>query len=277
MKIESEDQQNQTEDKEMGGIAAFGILASTVCAVALALGIFFGGWFTVKPGERGVKVTLGKMSEQVLAPGFGMKMPFITSVWTLSVRQDTRELKAPCFSSDLQQVDVMLKVLWRIPEASTVTILRDYAGEPFDKLIVPRAQEALKEVTAQKTAEQIVKEREQIKILALEVLRKKVGTLLVVEDINIENIDLSKDLEKAIESKMVQEQEAKKAKFRREQAMVDAETQVIAARGQAEATRIVGEALEKNPKLIELKMVEKWNGVSPLYSGSASVMLPIGK
>jgi hypothetical protein len=39
-------------------------------------------------------------------------------------------------------------------------VLRDYAGNPFDKRILPRVQEATKEVTAQKTAADTVKTRE---------------------------------------------------------------------------------------------------------------------
>ena len=39
--------------------------------------------------------------------------------------------------------------------------MRDYAGQPFESLILPRIQEATKEVTAQKTAADIVKTREQ--------------------------------------------------------------------------------------------------------------------
>ena len=42
-------------------------------------------------------------------------------------------------------------------------IYQEYAGEPFDTLIAPRVQEALKEVAATQSAEQIVKKREEIK------------------------------------------------------------------------------------------------------------------
>ena len=45
---------------------------------------------------------------------------------------------------------------------------QDYAGEPFDSLIAPRVQEAIKEVAASQSAEQIVKNREEeVKTIAL--------------------------------------------------------------------------------------------------------------
>lgn len=243
-----------------------------------ALGALLGSTYVVEPGERGVRVTLGSMSDAFLAPGFGLKLPYVTEIRRVNVQQDTREITAQCFSSDLQQIDIQLKVLYRIPEASVVSVLRDYAGNPFETLILPRVQEATKEVTALKTAADIVKMREQIKVAALEAAREKVGTLLVIEDLVIEDVALSAELEQAIEAKMVQQQEAEKAVFKMQQARTDAETQIIKAKADAEAIRIQGEALEKAPTLVELKMVEKWNGVSPQVVGSGTnVMLPLGK
>ena len=253
-------------------IATIGIVV--LFAALLVPGCFY----VVQPGERGVRVTLGKMDDQFIAPGFGLKLPFITSIRRVNVQQDTQEVGAECFSSDLQQVNIRLKVLYRIPEASVVRVLRDYAGNPFDKLILPRVQEATKEVTALKTAADIVKTREQIKVAALNQSRTKVGELLVIEDLVIEDVALSRELEQAIEAKMVQQQEAEKAIFRMQQAKTDAETLIIKAKADAESIRIQGEALEKAPKLVELKMVEKWNGVAPQVVGSSSnILLPLGK
>lgn len=243
-----------------------------------ALSALLGSTYVIQPGERGIRVILGTMSNDFLAPGFGFKLPFITEIRRVNVQQDTREVAAQCFSSDLQQINIQLKVLYRIPEASVVSVLRDYAGNPFETLILPRVQEATKEVTALKTAADIVKTREQIKVAALHAAREKVGALLFLEDLVIEDVALSSELEQAIEAKMVQQQEAEKAIFKMQQARTDAETQIIKATADAEAIRIQGEALEKAPTLVELKMVEKWNGVSPQVVGTGSnIMLPLEK
>jgi prohibitin 2 len=253
-------------------LAALGLIA------LFALLVLLGGYYVIDPGWRGVKVTLGRMSEDFLSPGPGLKAPFITEIQRVNVQQDTREVSAECFSSDLQQINIQLKVLYRIPESSIISVLRDYAGAPFEKLILPRVQEAVKEVTAMKSAADIVKTREQIKIAALESSRMKVGSLLVIEDLVIEDVKLSRELEQAIEAKMVQQQEAEKAIFKMQQAKTDAETLIIKAKADAESIRIQGEALEKAPKLVELKMVEKWNGVAPNVVGSGSnILLPLGK
>jgi len=226
--------------------------------------------FVVEPGFRGVEVTLGKVSPVFKSEGFGWKTPFITHIIPVTIRQQTREVMADCYSSDLQQVKTELRVLYRVPEASIVQIYQGYAGDPFDSLIAPRVQEALKEVTAMQSAEQIVKNREDIKTKALAGVRQKIGTLLIVEDVVIQNIDLSKELEAAIEAKMVQEQEAAKAKFTQVKAQIEADTVVIKAKGDAESIKIRGEALKQTPAFIDLQIVEKWDGKAPLYVGGAA-------
>jgi prohibitin 2 len=253
------------------------LLALGSVALVLMAGTL-GCFYVVAPGERGVHVTLGTMADQFVAPGFGVKMPLITQIWRVNVQQDTREISAECFSSDLQQITMQIKVLYRIPETSVVSVLRDYAGHPFEKLILPRVQEAVKEVTAMRTAADIVKSREQVKSSSLIASREKIGDLLIIEDLVIEDVALSKELEQAIEAKMVQQQEAEKAVFRMQQARTDAETLIIKAKADAESIRIQGEALEKAPKLVELKMVEKWNGVAPQVVGAGSnILLPLEK
>lgn len=233
--------------------------------------------YVVDPGNRGVLVNMGSVSPVVLPEGMGGKTPW-QSVEEISVRQQTSGLKAQCFSSDLQQVNMDIKVLYRVPETSVIRVFKDYAGNPFESLVAPRVQEALKEITADRTAEQIVKTREEIKVKSLALAKLKVGDLLFVEDLVIENIDLSKDLEDAIEAKMVQQQEAAKAQFTQQKAEIEAATAVIKADGEAKAIRIRGQALRETPGYIDLQIVEKWDGKSPLVVGGgqgANILLPM--
>jgi prohibitin 2 len=231
------------------------------------------GTYVVHPGYRGVEVTMGKVSAAFKPEGFGVKAPLVTEIHPISVRQQTAEDKAECYSSDLQQIQIDLRVLFRVPESSVVKLFQEYYGEPFESLVAPRVQEALKEVAALQSAEQIVKNREVMKTKALEIARKKIGTLLVVEDIVIQNITLTKELEHAIEAKMVQEQEASKSKYLQQRAQIDADTSVIQAKGEAESIRIRGQALKDNPAFVDLKIVDKWDGLTPLVIGGGGNLM----
>lgn len=234
--------------------------------------------YIVQPGYRGVAITLGTVAQEFRPEGFGLKKPFITHVQPISIRQQTRPMPAECYSSDLQQVKMEVHVLYRIPEHSVVKIFQEYAGEPFDNLIAPRVQEALKEVAATQSAEQIVTRREEVKNRALELARRKIGAdFLIVADLVIYNLALSSELETAIEMKMVQEQEAEKAKFTQLKAQIEAETAIIRARGEAEAIQVRGTALTANPEFVKLQILQSWNGRSPLVvgAGGSNVMLSL--
>ena len=236
--------------------------------------------YVVEPGYRGVQVTLGTVSPIAKAEGFGFKAPFITQILPMSIRQQTAKFDADCYSSDLQQVKIAVRVLYRVPEAKVVTIFRDYQGDPFESLIDPRVAEAVKELTALRTAEVIVQKREEIKAGSLAAAREKIAGLLIIEDIVLEDISLTGQLEKAIEAKMVQEQEAARSRFAQQQAQVEASTVVIKARGEAESINLRGKALRENPSVIDLQIVEQWDGITPLVVGSgaegANMLLPLG-
>lgn len=235
--------------------------------------------FIVQPGHRGVLVTLGKVSQNFKPEGFGLKTPFITRIVPVTIRQRTSSMQASVISKDLQEVRTQMKVLYRIPEQSAVQIYQRYKGDPFTSLIQPRVDEAIKEVTKEHTAQQIVQERASVKQRTLDSARRKIGDMLTLVDIVVEDISLSDNLEAAIERKMVQEQEANKAVFEQQKAQIEAQTAVVRAKGEAESMRIRGEALAKSPELIDLEVVRKWDGRAPRVvsanTGGAQMLLPV--
>lgn len=253
-----------------------------VVAIAIFLLVLGGSQATtvVEPGNRGVRVTLGKVSPNFEQEGFLVKPPFITSIHQVSIRQQTQQLQTECYSADLQQVQASLRILYRIPESSVVTIFQEYEGDEFATLIAPRVVEALKEVASMQSAEMIVQNREKIKIDTLASTRAKIGNgpgggpLLIVEDITLSDLTLSAELNAAIEQKMTQRQEAERARFVQRQAEIEAETAIIKARGEAESFQIRGQALRESPAFVRWQIVDKWDGISPLIIGGDSSQGP---
>ena len=157
-------------------------LIGVALLIFVAIVVSSAGTYVVEPGYRGVEVTMGRVSSAFKPDGFGLKAPFITSITPISVRQQTAEDKAECYSADLQQIHIDLRVLFRVPESAVVKLFRDYDGDVFQSLIAPRVHEALKEVVASQSAEQVVKNRERIKTQSLALAKEKIGTLLVPLD-----------------------------------------------------------------------------------------------
>ena len=234
------------------------------------------GCTVVDPGNRGVKVTMGSVDSQLQGEGLVWHMPLLTDIKQVTVRQQKVDSNAACFSQDMQAVGIKLSVLYAVPESNVLTIFKEYSGDPMNSFAEPRIQEALKEITANYTAEGIAKNREEIKTKALISAREKIGGLVTIHDIVIENISLSSELAQAIEQKMVQEQEASKAKFLKQKAEIEAQTRVLQAEAEAKAISVTGRAIRENPGVIQLELAKRWNGVSPLVTGGNSgVLLPL--
>ena len=249
-----------------------------ILLVALAL---LSGFYIVPPGYRGVQVTLGTVAPAFRPEGFGFKTPMVSEIVPISIKQRTARMESPVISKDLQEVKTALTVLYRIPEESVVQIYQQFKGDPFISLIRPRVDEAIKEIAKEHTAQEIVQERASIKQRTLDSARRKIGTMLTVVDVVIDDISLSDKLEAAIERKMVQDQEANKAVFEQQKAQIDADIAVIRAKGEAESIRIRGEALAQNPELIDLEVIKTWNGTAPRVIGGgvggAQMLLPMSQ
>src|SRR5258708_5231768 len=137
-----------------------------VAILVFALIVFASsGTYVVQPGFRGIAVTLGKVSSQFKPEGFGFKQPFVTRIQQMSVRQQTRPMPAEGYSSDLQQVKMEWNVLYRVPERSVVKIFQQYPGEPFDNLIAPRVQEAIKEGATSLYPKHSITKSEDVKLV----------------------------------------------------------------------------------------------------------------
>jgi prohibitin 2 len=252
----------------------------------------------IPPGYRGISVTLGRVDKHFRSEGMTFKIPIIENIILTPVKQLTIAGEAICFSSDLQSVNVQFKALYRIPEEKVVELYQQYQGDPYDTLVEPRIQDALKQITAKYRAEDLVKNREKVKLEALELirdtLRLKAGKftkpvqgaslyndvpLVYVADLPISNIDLSEELEHAIELKQITEQQALAKNYELDKARKESEITRVQAEAEANAVRIKGDALKASPAVVELEIAKKWDGKAPstvvVGKGGGNVLLPL--
>lgn len=231
----------------------------------------------VPAGHRGVVTYFGSVSPNILGEGLHT-VPFWSVVHDRPIQQGKMDGTAECFSSDMQQVKVSFVALYRQPENKVAELYQLYQGSPYESLIEPRIQECLKQVTAKYPAQELTRKRELVREEVLASVRAAIGELMIVNDINLVNIDLTDELEKAIELKMVMEQQAQAKNFELDKERKDAEIRIVRAKAEAESVKLTGEALAKAPQMIELEIVKKWNGVSPstivVDKGGASILLP---
>lgn len=262
----------------------FGAKERTISGLLLILAVVafavFQTYHIVPPGHRGISVTLGSVNPTELPEGITFKWPFIQKIVDFPIMQLKAEGRAPSFSSDLQNIAFNFTVMYRVPASQVVKLFQQYRGEPYMTLIEPRVQETIKQVTALSRAEDLVKNRERVKDDVLVKLRAAVGDVLQIVDLSLTNIDLSDQLEQAIEQKVVREQEAFAKSFELDKEKKQAEITIVRAEAEAKSVSIKGEALKSSPEVIQLEIAQRWDGKAPLsvsvgHSGGANILLPL--
>ena len=268
-------------------------LKSIVLGVVVALAVIIvvaSSVVIVPAGSTGVVVTLGKVSDTPLTEGFHLKAPFVQTVETVSNKIQKQEVDAPAVSKDLQAIESMIAVNFRIASNSSPYIYKNIGPDYHNIVLLPAVQESMKSVTARYTAEDLITKRAQVSTEVKESLEEKMTEYgIIIEKFNIVNFDFSEEFNNAIEAKQVAEQNLIKTETEQQQAIVIAEAeakkQVIAAEAEAEAILKKAEAqAEANEtiakslsgELTDYLTVDKWDGKLPQVTGNGGTIIDIG-
>lgn len=264
---------------------------------------------TVPTGSTGIVTTFGKIEDITLDAGIHFMSPW-KKVINMDNRTQKQSIEMQCFSSDIQEVNVIYTVNYQINKSNAQEIYRTIGTEYFDKIVMPKTLESVKSVFAKYTAENLIASRAS--------LSKEIETILMpdlanqniqITSTSIENIDFTDAFTNAVEAKQVAEQNKLKAQTEQAQATLeaeaaaerqvikaqaDADAAIVAAKADAEVAQIsadsslyqgekeatilqrVGEQLERYPNLTKYKYYEKWDGKLPeTMLGDSDVILDL--
>ena len=249
-------------------------LAVVLCVVAC--------FQTVPAGHTGVVTTFGRVENYTLDSGAHFVAP-----WKAVVRMDNRvqkqTLELPCFSSDIQEVNIRYTVNYQISKADAMTLYSTVGISYYDTVIAPNIAESVKVAVARYTAEDLVGMRDA---LAAEIQKILAGKLeayhIELVGTSIENMDFTDVFTNAVEAKQVAQQNKLRAQTEAEQRVVESEAEarirrieadaaayeVLArAEAEAEANRKISESLTQN--LIDYAYANAWDGQLPrIYTGA---------
>ena len=250
-----------------------------VVAVLAVLIVALNSFVVVEAGHTGVVVTLGAVNEGVLQEGMHLKAPFVQDVVKIDNRIRKLEVTTEAFSKDLQSVDTVLAINYRVDTSKSYSIYKNIGADYENVLVVPAVNEVLKAITATYTAEESVTNRALISEGLIVGLNEKLNDIgLYVTDVNIIDFDFSDAFINAIEEKQVAQQQLLKAETEKQtkitNAQADAEAVKIKANAEAEANEAISKSLTN--QVIENKKIEKWNGELPRVQGGSGTIVDIG-
>lgn len=247
----------------VSGVKVVGVLIGLFVILIIIISLFPVAF--VGAGERGVVMKFGNVQDKVLGEGVHFRQPFQDEVKVISVKTRTTKITGVAGSSDSQVVTFTAQVNWRM-NANTVNKTYQSVGDENAveaNYIATKGPDAIKEAVSKSTAIDFQKNREKVRSIAIENLRKRMGSTAVVDDISFTDINFSPEFNAAIEAKVTAEQEAQAQKNKLESVKYQAQQKIETAKAEAESIRIQTEALSQNQNLIELEKAKRWNGVLP--------------
>ena len=223
-------------------------------------------------GERGVKVTLGVVSEQSFSEGIHFVTPFISKIINMDVRTQKRSVTTSVYTKDIQQAKISYVINYNLQPDYAYKMYREVGMAYEDKVLLPVVEGTIKDVIGKWNAQDLVANREQATSEILTKLQNHLkDNYINVSDFQITAINYSDVFERAIESKVTAEQEALKAKNKTVQIQEEAKQKLISAEAEAKSMAIRANALTQNKALVEYEAVQKWDGKLPYYMMGNSI------
>lgn len=272
------------------------IAAVAVLVVLLIVDILvptYGFFAKVDSGNVGIVTHFGKIEDKVLDAGFHLT-GFFEKVHPINIRTQIYRTELVAFSSDIQQVVLLVAVNYNITPDIANTLYRTVGGNYLETLMLPRLNENVKVAISSYTAESLIANREVLSGEVLELMQKDLAEYgITVSAVSVENIDFTDAFEAAVEAKQVATQDKQKAQTLQEQQTMearqaaerekiqaaaeaeklkisaDAEAYSITTKAEAEATanKMIAESI--TPDLIDYTQAQTWDGKLPAtYMGS---------
>ncbi len=233
---------------------------------------------TVGAGERGVMLQFGAVQDTVIEEGLYFKIPIVQRIQLIDVKIQKDEVSSTASSKDLQIVTSKIALNYHLDPDNVNKVWQEVGRSYNNRIIAPSIQEAVKSVTARFTAEELITKREEVKDqIKTNLFERLSKNFIVVDEFNIIDFSFSAAFNEAIEAKVTAEQLKLKADRDLERIRIEADQKVVEAEGKAKAILTEAQALKTNPKVVELRWIEKWDGKTPTYWGGASPFIGLNK
>jgi len=241
----------------------------------------------VDAGNRGVLLHWSAVDTSIppLEEGLHFVVPFQDSVVNMEVRTLKFVKETSSASKDLQTVTTEVTINYRPAPDSVNTLFKEVGLQYESRIIQPAIEEVVKQITARYNAEELITKRSQVKADITQEITTRLNVYNINTDVvSITNFEFSSLFDRAIESKVEAEQKALKAENDLRRIEVEArqlETQakglaaanIEEAQGEAEAIKIINQALAENPNYLEWLKTQEWDGKLPLVIGEGGTPL----
>lgn len=231
-------------------------------------------FYSVDAGHRAIIFNrVGGVQKDIYAEGLHFKIPFIQYPIIYDIRAKPRKFSSPTGLKDLQIVNVTLRVLSR-PDPLALPTLYRRLGVDYDERVLPSiCNEVVKSTVAQFNAGQLLTQKQGIALMIKKELIKRAADFnIILDDVSITELSFGREYSNAVEAKQIAQQEAQRAFFEVERAKMEKLRKIVQARGEAEAAKMLGEAIAKNPGYLKLRKIGAAQQIAKTISKSQNAV-----
>jgi len=228
-------------------------------ALLFILAVVAGGCLTtvVDSGEAGVKYSSlsGTELDKTYGEGLHVHAPW-ENIIVYDVRVQEKLENITALSANGLSIGMDVSIRWR-PDVNQLPRLHTtYGVDYYRKLVQPELRSAVREVVGQFTPEELYSsKRAELQDRILSSVREGVkGKYVTIETVLIRDVRLPEQIQRAIENKLKEEQEAERYKYTLEKERLEAERKRIEAEGQAKYQQIITRSL--SPDFLRFKGIE---------------------
>ncbi|MDR2902802.1 MAG: prohibitin family protein [Lactobacillales bacterium] len=231
---------------------------------------------TIDSGEKGVRTTFGKVSGQALDEGLHLKIPGIQEIHIFTIRTQKVRFQTKGFSKDVQEVEVLGTINYSINPQKVADIYTKY-GKNYEKIVIePVLFGVLKNELGQWEAANLVEGRAKSEQAIEEKLQEELTKNdIIVNRFVLEDLGFSNEFEASIERKVVESQNALAQKHVTTQEEEKARQVVIRAEAETKAIKLRAEAVSKQPSVLMMEAIKKWDGKLPVVVGDGKNLLDL--
>ncbi len=228
----------------------------------------------VRPGEVGVKQTLGRLSNKIHLQGPVFHNPFVSRVIRVSVQTNNLELTLSLPSKEGLSINSQISILYKLNQDQVPTIIQNI-GLKFETIIANVFRSASADICAQYYAKDL---HSGLRSEIEKAIRSKMMETLAAQGIQIDavlmkSIQLPSGLASSIEQKLQAEQDVMRMEFTLKQAKLEADRKIIEAKGTSDAQKIISEGLTN--EIIKIRSIEAFMELSK--SPNSKIIITDGK